>query len=150
MIKITQRETPTSRITEIGNPILCHTYHYIPFFGDYSSAVWTAFGEDATNNITVTGDYSFDMVGDGSTVLINRADINAGEGAQLRLTLTVTGTGLWKAAASTLFFATGQGAVTEQEYVFETTGEGDLFFQRNSVGGATNLSFTIHSLEAWR
>lgn len=149
-MKLLQRDTPVSRIVPIGCPIATHTYRYYPYFGDYSSAVWVASGEDVNNNITVTGDYSFDMVGNGDTVLINTIEIAAGEGRQFKINLTVTGTGQWKAGASALFFITGQGAVTDQDYVFETTGSGDIFFQRNAVGQPTNLSFTINSLEEWR
>lgn len=146
-MKLLQRDTPVSRIVPIGRPIATHTYRYYPYFGDYSSTNWTQGGEDATNNITVTGPYSFDMVGDGSTTLENYIT-NVKPTGKYRINLTVTGTGSWRLYASSGSSLTAtQTTVTDKSFEF-TTDTKIRFVRWPSV--ATNLSFTINSLEEWR
>lgn len=113
---------------------------------DYSSSNWTAIATDENNNINTLGDYSFSMVGNGDTILENSVDIS-GAGIRYKLTVTVTGTGNWKFFASTTQIGGTLGAGASQELDFVTSGTGNLRFVRNAVAQATNLVFTIDSLE---
>jgi len=145
-MNIIQGGTPVSRIVDPGDPIAFRTERFSPFKGGFDSSNWTALNEDGTNNITTTGIYSFTMIGDGGTDLGNQLDIGI-VGEQFRLTLTVTGTGAFRINADSAAVDTGLTAGASQQFTFTTDGTGNIIISRNVALGATNLAFTIDSLE---
>lgn len=113
---------------------------------DFSSSNWEAQNTDANNTITVLGDYSFVMQGDGGTVLSNRIRLTE-VGKRYKLTLDVTGTGVWKFLASSSQVGGTRSAGSGIEIDFTTDGSGNLVFSRGAAAQATNLTFSITSLE---
>lgn len=113
---------------------------------DFSSSNWEASEEDANNNITVLSNYSFSMVGNGDTILENKINLTS-IGQRYKLTLDVTGTGLWKFLASNTQVGSTRSAGSGIEIDFVTDGSGNLRFVRGAAAQSTDLVFTLISLE---
>lgn len=145
-MSLMQYGSPTNRIAKVGCALTFHTQRFSPFKAGFDSSNWTALNEDGTNNITTVSDYVFTMIGDGGTDLGNQINVSI-VGSQFRLTLNVTGTGAFRINADSAAVATGLSAGVDQSFTFTTDGTGNITISRDVALGATNLTFTLISLE---
>ena len=102
---------------------------------------------NGTNTITALDDGSVQMVGDGTTTL-GFGYSGLSSGTQYLVSVTVTGSGLWKLLCDSPAVQTSSFTAGTHELLFTADGVAGFNFYRYSNGDVTNLNFKITAVRS--